>query len=102
MFSYTVRCVFTNRQVVRDWLRWLQAEHIADVLEAGAVAAEIFEMDGDLTYEIRYAFPSEAAFANYEREHAPRLRNAGLEKFPLELGLEYSRTTGRSLQKFPG
>ena len=100
MFSYTVRCSFTDTEVTESWLHWLKSEHIEDVLSAGAAAAEVFEMDGGSTYEIRYSFESESDFETYERDHAPGLREEGLRKFPLELGLEYSRTTGKSMMKF--
>ncbi len=102
MFCYTVRCGLNNRELADSWLRWLRAEHIDDVIQAGAVSAEIFEMTEPLTYEIRYSFSTKSALDDYFRNHAPRLREEGLQKFPLELGLNYSRTTGRLLDKIPG
>ena len=96
MFSYTVSCRFTNPSVASRWLQWLKAEHIQDVIDAGAQSAEVFEMmDGDLEYQIRYQFESQEAFEKYNSEKAPGLREDGLEKFPLSLGLEYQRTTGK-------
>lgn len=97
MFSYTVRCGFTNNDVAASWLNWLKEEHIQDVLNAGATGAEVFKMNNSTTYEIRYQFQNKASFEEYELNHAPGLREEGLAKFPLELGLEYSRTTGQSL-----
>lgn len=96
MYSYTVRCRFTNPAIASRWLQWLKAEHVQDVIDAGAVAAEAFEMtDGELEYEIRYQFESQEAFEKYNAEKAPALREEGLEKFPLSLGLDYARTTGK-------
>ncbi len=100
MFSYTVRCSFTESKVAQAWIDWLKDEHIQDVIDCGATSAEVFQMDDSLTYEIRYQFDSSTAFAKYEADHAPRLRKEGLAKFPLELGLEYSRSTGESRFKF--
>ncbi len=101
MFSYTVRCKFTNPDVAHRWLQWLGKEHIQEVLQAGAKGAEIFEMtDGELVYEIRYQFESQQAFENYASHAAPALRAEGLAKFPLDLGLEYSRTTGNRIASF--
>lgn len=104
MFSYIVRCKITDPDVAHSWLDWLTSKHIQDVLNAGATSAEIFEMESESdksrTFEIRYRFGSAEAFAEYERSHAPRLRTEGLGKFPLEMGLEYSRCTGKSLRKF--
>ena len=96
MFSYTVSCRFTNPSVASRWLQWLKTEHIQDVIDAGAQSAEVFEMmDGELEYQIRYQFASQEAFEKYDSEKAPALREEGLEKFPLSLGLEYHRTTGK-------
>ena len=100
MYSYTVRCSFKDDQVAETWLKWLDDEHIQDVINGGAIAAEIFKMDVGLCYEIRYQFESEQSFRDYEANHAPRLREKGLAKFPLVLGLEYSRTEGSSIRKF--
>jgi hypothetical protein len=95
MYSYTVRCSFSDVDVSARWFQWLQEEHIQHVLDCGALSADVFEMDCGLTFEIRYGFSSKSAFEDYERNHAPRLRAEGLKKFPLSLGLEYSRTHGQ-------
>ena len=102
MFSYTVRCGFTDPDVASSWLQWLKSEHIEDVLKAGATGAEVFQMNNSDLYEIRYQFQDKASFEQYEMNHAPRLREEGLAKFPLELGLEYSRTTGVSILQVDG
>ncbi len=95
---YTVACTFVDANVARDWLAWLENGHLADVCACGAVSAEAVQMDGPgITYEARYLFPSREAFDGYERDHAPRLRAEGLEKFPLDLGLSYRRSVGESV-----
>lgn len=98
MYCYTVRCEFTtgNDELAKRWLAWLLHSHIQEVLNSGATRAQILQMTAELpTYEIRYEFESEKAFKEYEANHAPRLRDAGIEKFPPdELGLNYSRTDG--------
>lgn len=94
---YTVRCRFTKSaadSLAEKWLSWLRDEHIADVLSAGATTAEILQMDDQGTYEIRYRFPDRSAFESYVANHAPRLREEGLRRFPIELGLSYSRAVG--------
>lgn len=104
MFCYTVRCEFTadNPSVVADWLAWLIPGHIQDVIDAGAISAEVINIDGDCpTFEIRYRFSSREEFLVYEENHAPRLRTEGLEKFPASLGLLYSRTTGEQVSRSP-
>lgn len=102
MFAYYVSCQFAHdsEQTAAAWLDWLENEHIADVIACGATEADIVLLDGEpTTYEIRYQFESRAAFEEYERKHAPRLRKEGLEKFPLELGLSYQRRTGEIVFK---
>ena len=97
MFRYTVTCEFSNSdsQLADRWIGWLRDEHLADVINAGATSAEVVQLDGQpLTVEVRYTFSSRATFEAYERDHAPRLRAEGLEKFPLEMGLEFRRSTG--------
>ncbi len=94
---YTVGCSFTDPAVAERWLAWLRDEHLADVCAGGATAAQVVAMDGDdIAYEVRYRFPSRQAFQAYERDHAPRLRTEGLERFPLSLGLTYRRTVGEA------
>jgi hypothetical protein len=93
--AYTVAVTFTDLALVESWLAWLRDRHLADVLAGGATSAEIVRMDGgDGTFEVRYRFPSRAAFAVYERDHAPRLRAEGLRLFPVESGVSYRRTAG--------
>ena len=42
--AYTVAVTFSNPGLAEDWLRWLTAGHIADVLAGGATDAEIIEL----------------------------------------------------------
>jgi hypothetical protein len=103
MFSYTVSCRFapTAREVVEPWLNWLRREHLADVCAAGARSAVVVRLDeSEPGYEIRYEFESREAFERYEADHAPRLRAEGLSRFPLDLGLKYTRQTGEILETF--
>ena len=97
MFLYVVQCTFSgNAQETRErWLSWLRDEHIEEVVECGAKSGEIVRLDGDQdVYQIHYRFESREAFEEYERMSAPRLREEGLSRFPLELGLTYRRFTG--------
>ncbi|MFG0329187.1 MAG: DUF4286 family protein [Phycisphaerales bacterium] len=99
--AYTVKCAFTDEAVGEEWVAWLRGEHLAEVLEAGAEHASIVKLDTDESdgdrgahYEVRYRFPSREIFNAYEKQHAPRLREKGLERFPLDRGLKYERSTG--------
>jgi hypothetical protein len=93
--AYTVRCEFQHLEVAEAWIAWLATTHLAEVRAAGATRAELVRLDGDtVVCEARYVFESRAAFAAYERDHAPRLRADGLHRFPLARGLSYQRSVG--------
>jgi hypothetical protein len=95
---YTVRCRFENARpgLPGQWVQWLTDQHLAEVIAAGATAAEIIEMDAEVpTFEVRYSFASRTDWEQYLQNHAPRLRAEGLQKFPPELGLIYERSVGR-------
>jgi hypothetical protein len=99
--AYTVAVTFAEPSLAAQWLRWLREGHIADVLAAGATCAEVVRLDGsDHSYEVRYRFPSRAAFAAYERDAAPRLRAEGLRLFPVDKGITYRRTAGLIVDSF--
>ena len=92
--AYTVRATFSDPEVADEWVAWLTGGHIEEVIKGGAIGAEIIQLDGDeYQYEVRYHFPSREAFQAYERDHAPRLRADGLEKFPTTRGITYARST---------
>ncbi len=104
MLRYTVACRFTcnDRQLADRWLEWLLQKHLQDVLDAGAQSAELFHIDDEVPhYLIDYRFNSRDEFERYLAESAPRLRAEGLERFPLELGLQYQRSTGSALHRLP-
>jgi hypothetical protein len=98
MIAYTVRCTFTDESVADEWIAWLRDEHIADVCGAGALDGKVVRLDRSegepLVCEVRYHFASRESMETYERDHAPRLRAEGLERFPLERGLAYERSVG--------
>ena len=98
MYHYTVRCEFpdTDGDLMKRWVSWLVDSHLQDVLNAGATNARILQMRSDVpVLEVRYEFESQKTFLDYEANHAPRLREEGLEKFPSEeLGMKFSRSDG--------
>ncbi len=98
MFSYTVAGTFDDARVAHEWIEWLRSEHLRDVCAAGALDAEVIRCDvaagAKTRMEARYHFESRAAFDAYVRDHAPRLREEGLKRFPPERGLAYERSSG--------
>lgn len=96
-FAYTVTVEFEAPEVAEEWLAWLRDGHLAQVLAAGAQDAELVEWETpppQRRFEVRYHFASIAAFAAYEKDHAPRLRAEGLERFPTARGIRYQRFSG--------
>lgn len=102
MFSYTVICEFDDESVAQEWVDWLRDEHLWDVCKAGAIDAEVIAVDRDDDHalrnvwirEVRYHFHDRSAFEIYVRDHAPRLREEGLKRFPPQRGLRYARRSG--------
>ena len=100
--AYTVAVKFQDKTLAEDWLHWLRQGHIAEVLAGGATEAEIVEIDGPgRSFEVRYHFPSRQLFDQYEKELAPRLREDGLKRFPVEKGVAYHRSVGVVIRSFP-
>jgi hypothetical protein len=111
MFSYTVTATFDDPAIADEWVAWLRDEHVRDVIDAGAVDGEVVMLNSDEGYaasgsdpkrqtcEVRYHFSDRAAFETYVRDHAPRLREEGLKRFPLERGIVYSRRSGEVVSR---
>jgi hydroxyacylglutathione hydrolase len=99
IFRYVVRAEATTRELLQRYERWLGVEgHVAEVVRAGALRGEVVRIDGEPPrIEVHYTFASRAAFAAYERDHAPRLRAEGLAKFPS--GITFARTSGDLVAK---
>ena len=99
-FLYSVRSTFTNAEVRAEFVAWLRGGHLADVVKAGALDAEIVEFDaengaiGDV--ETRYHFASRAAFEAYANGPAVPLRAEGAAKFPPSRGIVMQRGFARS------
>ncbi len=99
-FAYTVNAEFDSPEVCTEWLEWLLNGHLADVVKAGALAAEAVQWT-PLRAEARYTFADAAAFETYEQQHAPPLRAEGLKKFPPSRGVRMSRSTGALKLRVP-
>lgn len=94
-YRYTVKATFTSHELAEEWVQWLKAGHCQDVLRCGAASVEVVALDGEQqAFEVRYLFPNRQVFEAYEAEHAHRLRQEGLARFPTERGIAYARNTG--------
>jgi hypothetical protein len=93
-FVYVVRLAMSSPEEAARMLEWLEGGHCREVCEGGASDAEVILLEGGegQTLEVRYGFEDRAAFERYERDHAPRLRAEGVERFAGKM--EASRWTG--------
>ena len=95
MLVYTVTCALPSEEECERYLGWLEDDHLADVVRAGAVSGEAVRLDGEgVVVETRYRFASREAFAAYERGPAEALRAEGREKFGPETGVTFTRSVG--------
>lgn len=99
-FLYSVRSTFTNEAVRAEFLAWLREGHLADVVKAGAMDAEVveFEPAGDAPGEVetRYHFATREAFEAYAAGPAVPLRAEGAARFPPSRGIAMQRGFARS------
>ncbi len=86
MIIYNVT-VNVDESIHTDWLNWMQNKHISDVLKTGLftkaklVKVMVEEEMGGTTYAAQYFTDSRAKLEDYYLNHAPRLRQEGLELF---------------------
>ena len=79
MIIYNVT-VKIDSDIEKDWLHWMQEEHIPDVLATGCfLGHEILRLrypkdDEGSTFAIRYECADMAVLEKYHREHASRLQ----------------------------
>ena len=95
-FIYTVTGTFADSGLLERWIAWLESGHVQEVVRVGgALQADIVRMEGVANkVQVCYRFSSAEAFASYERDRAPRLREEGLKLFPASDSIRYERSTG--------
>ena len=86
MIIYNVT-INVDDSIHHDWLKWMQNKHINDVLATGLftnakmVKVLVEEEMGGTTYAVQYFTDSRAKLEDYYQNHAPRLRQEGLQLF---------------------
>lgn len=78
MILYNVT-INIDEAVHEEWLVWMKAVHIPDVLATGLFVENRIckvegESEGGITYAIQYIAPDRAHYERYQSEHAPRLQ----------------------------
>lgn len=101
--AYSVRAMFPDRSLVREYIRWLAHGHVQEVLRAGASEAAIIEHAEPVDppcVESRYIFADRPGLDAYLQHHAPALRAQGLELFPPSKGVRFERSIGEIIETF--
>ncbi len=94
---YEVSARIPNPAVAEAWAAWILREHIAEVIQAGAMSGRLIQDDEDAArYTVQYEFADREALETYLAEEAPRLRDAGLRRFGASQ-VAYTRRSGRIL-----
>lgn len=78
MIIYNVT-VNVDADVAEEWLQWMKAVHIPDVMSTGMfldnrICRVLAEEEGGFTYAIQYTAADMATYERYKAEHAPRLQ----------------------------
>jgi len=98
---YAVVAACPTGAIAAEYLEWLtEGGHLQAVRDAGALTAQAVRLDPPpnappkpIRVMSLYTFESRHAFEQYEREHAPRLRAEGVEKFG-DSGITFTREHG--------
>jgi hypothetical protein len=96
---YMVTAALPDEDTRAAYVAWIGGGHLDQVLAGGASSARLVRVDdpgAGLEVSSVYTFPSREAFEVYLREHAPRLRAEGLEKFGRIPGSLSGDRSGRS------
>ncbi len=85
MILYNVT-VSIDEQVHEEWLEWMRAKHIPDVMATGCfiegrISRVHGEEDGGLTFAIAYVAPSREKFEEYQEKHAPALQKEHTDRY---------------------
>ena len=85
MIIYNVT-VNIDHSIHNKWLQWMQNKHISDVLATGLFNNARFvkvlvQEDEGATYSVQFFSDSKEKLDEYYQNHAPKLRQEGLELF---------------------
>lgn len=84
MIIYNVT-INIDHSIQNEWLQWMQNKHISDVLATGlfnnARFVKVLVEDEGATYSVQFFSDSKEKLNDYYKNHAPRLRQEGLELF---------------------
>ncbi len=76
-----------SHPIAADWLNWLKAEHIPDLIGTGcfthAVILHLVEADDEegITYAVQYHAASRALYNRYMEQYAAGMRKKALDQW---------------------
>ncbi len=85
MYIYNVT-INIEKEVEKDWLRWMQEKHIPEMLATGKFSEAklcqvLLEEAQGVTYSIQYTTDSKDTLEKYYHENADQLRKEGVSLF---------------------
>lgn len=86
MIVYNVTIKVTHA-IHTDWLQWLQAEHIPEIIKTGcftkAIILQLMEVDDSEgpTYAVQYIAESKGLYNNYIENHSAVMRQKSFDKW---------------------
>jgi len=85
MILYNVT-VSIDPHVAEEWLEWMRAKHIPDVMSTGCfIESRISRVHGyeeeGVTYAITYLSPDQEKLTEYQEKHAPLLQAEHSERY---------------------
>lgn len=85
MIQYNVTLKLES-EIEKDWLNYMQSEHLQDVLDTGLfiscrMSKLIDNQDNEPTYTIQYTLESMKKMHEYQVKHAGRLQEEHTQKF---------------------
>jgi len=90
---YEVTAEFDDSALAAAWAEWMQNEHIADVVKAGALNGRLLRpAENSSTFIAQYEFASESALKTYLETQSPRLRTEAANRFD-PARIKYTRRT---------
>ncbi len=86
MIIYNVT-IKVGHEIAKEWLSWLQKEHIPEMIETGcfdrAIVLRLLETDEEdgVTYAVQYNSESEELYHQYIEKFAEEMRKKGNDKW---------------------
>lgn len=78
--------IIVDESVHQQWLSWIQAEYIPQVMQTGyfksyTILSVLDSPNEGVTYCIQYLTDSRENYNNFSQHHMPRLQNIHMQRF---------------------